>query len=225
MPYQRLTPALPSPRTQNPPPRRKFRLIRGEKVGPAFWTVASIFSLLVNVVLIVVLLLLARQLFALKDLVQGQVLGGLYGNFVKMDDAHIKTTIPIQTSVPAKFDLPLNTATVVTLTEDTVIPWATIYDFRSGTLSITTANANIILPAGTQLPVQLDLTVPVDQQIPVSLTVDVDIPLNQTELHEPFVGLQEVIKPYYNLLGETPNSWQEVLCGENPDGLCPQVFR
>jgi hypothetical protein len=32
------------------------------------------------------------------------------------------------------------------------------------------------------------------------LNVDVDIPLNQTDLHEPFVGLQGVVKPYYCLL-------------------------
>ncbi len=224
MPYQRLTPAQPARQQPVARPQRNVRLIRGEKIGPAFWTVTSILSLIVNIILIVILVTLARQLFSLKEVVQTQLLGGLYGNFVKMDGAHIRATIPVQTNVPAKFDLPLNTTTVVTLTENTVIPRATIYDFRSGTLTITNATSNIILPAGTQLPIALNLTVPVDQQIPVSLNVEVDIPLNQTELHEPFVGLQEVVRPYYNLLGETPNSWQEALCGPSPSGLCPQII-
>lgn len=225
MPYQRLTPAQPT--RQQPAPRSQpnVRLIQKGKIGPAFWTIASIFSLIVNIILVVILIALASQLFALKELVQTQLLGGLYGNFVKMNEAHIRATIPVQTNVPAKFDLPLNTTTMVTLTENTVIPRATIYDFRSGTLTITTATANIILPAGTQLPIALNLTVPVDQQIPVSLNVEVDIPLSQTELNEPFVGLQEVVKPYYNLLGEVPSTWQEALCGPNPSGLCPQIIR
>jgi len=224
MPYQRLTPAQPARQQPIARSRRDVRLIEGKNIGPAFWTVTSVLSLLVNIILIVILIILARQLFSLKDLVQTQLLGGLYGNFVKMDGAHIRTTIPVQTNVPARFDLPLNTTTMVTLTEDTVIPRATIYDFRSGTLTITTATANIILPAGTQLPIALNLTVPVDQQIPISLNVEVDIPLSQTDLHEPFVGLQEVVKPYYNLLGEAPSSWQEALCGPSPSGLCPQII-
>jgi hypothetical protein len=37
----------------------------------------------------------------------------------------------------------------------------------------------------------------VDTQIPITLNVPVNIPLSQTELNEPFVGLQEVIKPLY----------------------------
>ena len=65
------------------------------------------------------------------------------------------------------------------------------------------APTDIILPAGTVLPIHLDLVVPVDQQIPVELNVAVDIPLNQTDLHTPFVGLQQVLDPYYTML-ESP---------------------
>jgi hypothetical protein len=68
---------------------------------------------------------LART-FTLKDLVKNQVLGGLYQNFVMMDQAHIRTQIPVKAQVPAKFDLPLSTNTTVTLTEDTTITNATI---------------------------------------------------------------------------------------------------
>lgn len=194
------------------------------KIGPAFWTIASIFSMVLNLILVVALVLLARQLFTLKTLVNDRVLGGLYWNFQKMDEAHIRTTIPISTSVPAKFDLPLNTITTVVLTEDTVIPDATIYNLDAGALRISQARTTILLPAGSRLPVQLNLTVPVDQQIPVNLTVDVDIPLNQTDLHQPFVGLQDVVSPFYRALLITPNTWQQAVCGPQPSPMCARIF-
>jgi hypothetical protein len=191
-------------------PRRRRRWIYDGKVRPAFWTIASIASLLVNLILIIIVFFLARYVFDLKRLVQDNVLGGLYANFELMDTAHIRAKIPVSASVPAKFDLPLSTTTMVTLTEDTSITGATIYELNAGALYISRANTNIILPAGTNLPIQLNLTVPVDQQIPVNLMVDVDIPLNQTELHQPFVGLKDVIEPFYKGLLPLPNNWKEV---------------
>ncbi len=179
--------------------------------------------MLANIILVVILIVIGRQLFSMKQLVNNQLLGGLYSNFEEMDQAHIRTTIPIHAQVPAKFDLALNTVTNVILTEDTVISRATIYDLDAGNLRISQATMNIVLPAGSQLPVQLNLTVPVDQQIPVDLMVEVDIPLNQTDLHKPFVGLQQVVKPYYTLLNDTPDSWQEALCGPDPSGFCPKI--
>jgi hypothetical protein len=44
------------------------------------------------------------------------------------------------------------------------------------------------------------LTVPVDTTVPVKLNVNVDIPMAQTQLHEPFSGLQEAVKPIYCML-------------------------
>ncbi len=213
-------PAAP-PTSELPAPRKKFRLLRVEKIGPAFWTVSSLVSMTVNVILIVILFALGQQLFTLKALVQEQLLGGLYENFQLMDQAHIRTTIPVNAEVPAKFDLPLNTETTVTLTQDTTILGATIYEVKAWPLYITEAKTNIILPAGTQLPVALSLTVPVDQKIPVNLMVNVDIPLAETELHPPFVGLQEVVKPYYTLLEDLPDSWRVTICGADPQGDCP----
>lgn len=194
------------------------------KIAPAFWTISSIISMIVNIVLIVILISLGKQLFTLKDLVKNQVLGGLYQNFVMMDQAHIRTQIPVKAQVPAKFDLPLSTNTTVTLTEDTHITNATIYELNAGgALYIPRAGLNILLPAGSRLPVALNLTVPVDQKIPVELIVDVDIPLNQTELHQPFVGLRKVVEPYYGMLDQVPDNWQQVICGPTPSGLCAQL--
>jgi hypothetical protein len=221
MPYEQARPAPRHYRLTAPVARPQRRWIRGEKIGPAFWTIAGMISMIVNLALIVLIVVLGRQLFGLKALVETQVLGGLYDNFVLMDAAHIRTTIPVSAEVPAKFDLALNTHTTVVLTEDTHLPGATIYELNAGgMLYIPRASTNIILPAGTRLPVALNLTVPVDQQIPVHLNVEVDIPLSQTELHEPFVGLREVVRPYHSLLRALPNSWQEALCGSAPSALC-----
>ncbi len=192
-----------------PAPSRKWTFPK-LKFGPPFWTIASVISLTVNLILLVIIFVLGTQLFTLKSLIQDQVLGGLFENFVLMDQAHIKTTIPVTTSVPAKFDLQLNTNTMVILTEDTPINDARV-NLYTGGLSITNAPANIVLPAGTQLPIALNLTVPVDQMIPVNLTVEVDIPLKDTELHKPFVGLQEVVRPYYKMLKDLPDSWADIL--------------
>lgn len=199
-------PLAPAP---EPQPRRERRPWR---FGPPFWTITGLLSLVVNLVLLALVLSLGTQVFTLKRVVQDQVLGGLYQNFVLMDQAHIKTTIPVSTSVAAKFDLPLKTETTVILTEDTTIANASVARLTTGGMTIVNAPADIVLPAGTRLPIALDLSVPVDQQIPVNLNVQVDIPLRETELHEPFAGLQEVVRPYLLLLEGLPSNWGEVFC-------------
>jgi hypothetical protein len=213
---------LPEPSPKTAPKSSQQKPLR---FGPPFWTITGALSLIVNIILIIVLLSIASQLFSLKKLVQEQVLGGLYENFVLMDQAHIRTTIPINTNVPAKFDLPLQTNTVVVLTEATLLENASVVSLSTGGLSIYNAPTTILLAEGTRLPVALDLIVPVDQQIPVSLEVNVDIPLSQTDLHEPFVGLQEVVRPYYLMLSEIPDNWADILCGPKPGKMCENLFR
>jgi len=204
---------IPNPRYVAKP------FVRLNKLWPAFWTITGIFSLMVNAVLIAMLFSLGNQLFTLKSVVEDQLLGGLYQNFVLMDQSNIQTTIPVSAKVPAKFDLPLDVETVVVLQKDTYIPGATV-SLSTGGLNISNAPTNILLPAGTELPIRLSLNVPVDEKIPVDLDVEVDIPLNQTDLHVPFTGLQNVVSPYYDLLEQTPNSWKEILCGIPPAEWC-----
>jgi len=182
-------------------------------IGPIFWTITGSISLIFNVILVIVLLVVANQFFAIKDKLNDELLGGLYQNFVLMDTAHIRTTIPVTTEVNAKFDLPLQTNTTVVLSQDTYINNA-IINLNTGGLLITNAPADIVLPAGTELPITLDLSVPVDQKIPVSLDVTVDIPVQDTELHQPLTGLQNVVSPYYLWIQSLPGSWGELLFGK-----------
>jgi hypothetical protein len=210
---------------------RVERYVWQGKIGPAFWTVASVISLTVNIILIALLILVGRELFGLKELVSTQLIGGLYKNFIQMDEAHIKTTIQVEDviqvkdEIPVVFDLPLQRDTQVVLTRNVPVNNATIY------LNGVAVPLDIVLKKDTALDVHLDLTVPVSQSVPVvldvpvSLSVPVDIPLNQTELHEPFLGLRNVVAPYNALLAPLPDSWQETsLCGEGAGWLCRWFF-
>lgn len=185
----------------NPQPRRPY-----SRIGPIFWTIASVISLLVNFGLVIALLVVVRLLGGTQaaiSLVQDQatgLLGGLYNNFVKMDAASIQTTIHVEKEIPVQFTLNVSGPTRVTLTEDVLIDGALV-TVQTGGLNIVNARARIVLPAGQPLPIYIEnLVVPVDQKVLAVLDVPVNIPLNQTELHEPFVGLQKVVEPYYCLL-------------------------
>jgi hypothetical protein len=183
------------------PSPKKFKFL------PAFWTIASVMSFTVNLVLLIVLAVLLQNLstvgVTLTKLPE-HLLGGLYNNFVKMDQAHITTTIPVSKEIPVQFTLNVSGPTNVTLSEDVRIDGASVTVFTGG-LNINNARANIVLPEGTVLPIQIEnLIVPVDQRVLAELNVAVDIPLNQTELHEPFVGLRQVVEPFYCMLYDCP---------------------
>lgn len=173
------------------------------KFGPLLWTIASVISLTVNVILVIVLvtLLFNMQKFNVGNALNlgNSFLGGLYNNFEKMDRAHIATNVQVNTTIPVKFDLQINQATNVILSQDVTIDNAVV-TVKTGGLNITNALTTIVLPRGTNLPIVLNLTVPVDTTVPISLNVPVDIPLEQTQLHEPFVGLQDVVRPIYCMI-------------------------
>ncbi len=191
----------PKPKTVSAP---KGRILI---FGPALWNIASVLSLTVNMILIIVLIVLVISInsigLSLSSLLGmgTDLLGGLYGNFERMDRAHITTDIKVETSIPVKFDLQLNQQTNVVLSQDVTINNALV-TVNTGGLNIARANTTIVLPSGTTLPVFLNLTVPVDTTVPVVLNVPVDIPLKDTQLHEPFAGLQDVVKPFYCMINK-----------------------
>jgi hypothetical protein len=183
-------------------PRRKF--------GEAFWRFATIFSFVVNLILVLVLAVVVMLLFDIKKGIAQPLVGGLYNSFVQMDNASIVTTIQVNDQLPVQFDLPLNQNTIVTTTAPVLITGATV-NIQGGILTLSNAPTTILLPAGTALPVQLNLVVPVSQTVPVRLNVPVNIPLNQTQLHQPFGNLRDLFSPYADLLDTTPSSWGELI--------------
>lgn len=173
----------------------------------ALWNVVSILSLIVNVILLAILLLVSRLSFYARDTISRRILfEGLYVPFGKLDQAHIRATIPITQEV--HITLPVRQTTVVTLTENTLI--------RNARVSILNTPADITLPAGTRLPIELDMVI--DATVPISMTVPVDIPLAETELHEPFTDLQRTFRPLITLL--YPQDWSQSGVCKLWRGLC-----
>ena len=190
------------------------RFIWQGNIMPAFWTVMSIISFVVNIILIVVLISLGQQLFALKDAVSKQLVEGLHENFKLMNEAVINETIIVNDTIPVQFELPVSTNTRVTLTEPTHINGAQV-TINTGVLRIN-APADIVLPAGTSLPIALNISVPVDQTVPVHLEVPVYIPLSNTGLGTPFGGLINVVSPYDSLLMNMDDSWENTEICQGP---------
>jgi hypothetical protein len=184
--------------------------LKRERYLRTFWTVASALSLVVNIVL---LLVLAALLIGgnLADLGKG-LLGGLYSNFERMDQAHIKTEIPVNTTIPLNLSIPVQTTTGITLANDVAIKGAHVK--ISTALFNIDAPADVTLPAGTSLNVNLDFTVPVKTEVPVSMKVLVDIPLQNTDLHPAITGLENTIKPLYCMISPFAKSL-------NGSAVCP----
>lgn len=210
-----------SPRLQNASYQGKFM--------PAFWTVACIFSLIVNIVLLAILISFGRSFFEFKALVADGLVNGTANSLELMDKAHIVTTVPVQTTVqlqdslPVVFDMPINQDTKVSLVRESRIPNAQIY------LNNTAVTTDLTLPASTSIQANIDLnipvstTVPVDITVPVTIQVPVDIPVDKTDLHQSIIGLQGAIDPYKTLMVSSFNSpkdfsvcnhwWSGWLCG------------
>ena len=203
---------------KNAPPLRpqsKSRLLsRGERTRRAYWDVTAGVSLIINAILVATLMIMAIQINNLRTTVNG-LLSGLYGSFVEMDKASLITTITVDTQVPIDFMLPIQQNTDVILTQSIAIPNAYVV-INSGGLSIN-APASITLPAGTNLPVALNISVPVQFTVPVTLQVPVNIPLAQTELHQPFTSLQETVRAYYCTFDKNAQVPQGTYICENHD--------
>jgi len=190
-------PAAPPVATPTPEPGFRPRY----KFLPAFWTIASVMSFTVNIILLIVLLIVVQMLGTIQTTANDQfsgLLGGLYNNFVRMDNATIRTQIPVNADIPLNITVPVKTTTTIRLASETVIPNAHVL-INTGGVNIN-ADATVTLPKDQPLDVILDFPLQVTSTIPISLNVDVNIPLRNTELSGPFQGLQAVVKPYYCLI-------------------------
>jgi len=201
------------------------------KYLPAFWTVACIFSLAVNLVLIALLISFGRNFFSMKELIAEGLINGTSENLALMDKAHIVTSIPVETNVkledslPVVFNLPVNQETQLLLAQDTHIAGAYIV------LNDTPVKTELTLPAKTPILVNFSMSVPVSTTVPISLTVPVtmqvpvDIAVAQTDLHQSIVGLQGVIEPYKTVMGTTFNSPKDFpMCNQWWSGWMCTVF-
>jgi len=202
LPKVKSTDVSPASGTSAPPPvvtqtaSQTDSRTQNNRFLPIFWTIASIISLTVNVFLVILVIILLHAFGSLNTLNLGTgILGGLYTNFERMDQAHIKTTIPIQTTIPLNMSIPVQTTTGITLAQDVSIQGAHV-KINTALFNID-APASVTLPAGTSLNVKMNFNVPVQANVPVTLSVPVDIALKDTDLHPAIIGLQDTLKPLY----------------------------
>ncbi len=193
----------------------------------AFKNVAILFSFIVNLVLVVALLILVLLIFPIKNGIVEPLIDGLHASFVGLDSATIDRIIPVRETIPVQFTLPLEQNTIVVLTEPVPLQVAATFDLPAGGGTIN-GIVNIQLPRGLRLPVSLDLDVPVDATVPVNLDVRAVIPLAETQLHDAFANLRQLLEPFVraldNLPGNADEGWAyvgELLSGRGRDLLAP----
>jgi len=206
------TPPAQVPESEAQPPTKQT----GPRLVYLYFAVGI--SLLANAILVIALIMMSGRINSLKTNMNG-LLSGLYGNFNGLDTASISTTITVQTQVPMNFTLPIQQNTDVLLTENLAIPHAYVV-INSGGLSIN-APASITLPAGTNLPVALNVAVPVQVSIPLTLQIPVNIPLSQTGLHQPLIGLQETVRSYYCQIDKNAQDSQGIYLCQNSNNSTP----
>jgi hypothetical protein len=116
----------------------------------------------------------------------------------------------VDTQIPLNFTLPIQQVTDVTLTQNVTVPGA-YFLFNGSRVPV-----NVTLPEGMTLPISMNLNVPVQLSVPITLQIPVNIPLSQTQLHEPFINLQNTIRPLVCLFDKNAQYPAGVyLCGEN----------
>ena len=192
------------PQTPRPPHRIQIFPI-SESTHHTYWDVSTAFSLIANIVLLVVVLVMAIKVNTLSKTIN-HLLGDMFNNFVRMDNSVISTTINLaDVPIPVNFNLPVvQQETDVTLTRSVTIRSAHV-TISSGVLTIDNAPATVTLPQGTTLPVSFQMDVPVQTTVLMNLQVPVNIKLaganspdsNVTNLHTAIVGLQDAIGPLY----------------------------
>ncbi|MCX6897731.1 MAG: hypothetical protein NT105_03445 [Verrucomicrobia bacterium] len=150
-----------------------------------FWSsfkdAATVFSFVVNLVLVFVLLILATI---------------------------IRQQLPIKFDLPVKFTLLLNQNTTVTTLTPTHI--STVVNLSLGAFGKVNAPVSMELPAGTPLQVNLKMDIPVNTTVSVNQTIPVNfdqglaIKLGKSGLVPVVAELRSVAKPYVAMQKSLP---------------------
>lgn len=196
------------------------------KPWQAFKTFAIIFSFIMNFVLLLVLLIAAPLILPIVDEIAEPIVGGLNDSFVDMSTATISQTIPLNTQMPISFTLPLEETTSVVVVEDVALQRIPAqFVITGGGDGFISGEVYLSLPQGLELPVALDLDVAVDQTIPVVMDVPVQIPLNETDLGDPFMRLRSLFEPLDRLIKGLPSTNDELFrrVAEDPAPTNPDL--
>jgi hypothetical protein len=180
----------------------KPRKSRPRKFWDATKTIILIASLFIDLILIVAVIILANQVGAIK-MTLNSVLVQLDSAFEGLGQVVITDTIKINQQVPVQFDLPLKQDTVVTT--QAPVPLNTHATFSLGQFGSINGMVSLQLPAGTRLPVHLEITVPVSNVIPVVFDQPVRIPLAEKGLGPVVAKLRAAVGPIIGLVRQMPD--------------------
>lgn len=194
--------ALPPVSPAAPPPPAKPRRSLASRFWGAAKNLTILFSMFLNLILIVVVFVLLNQVGAIKTTL-ASVLGQLDSAFAGLGESVIQDTIKIDQQVPVRFDLPLKQQTVVTTQAG--VPINTQATFSLGQFGSINGTVSLQLPPGTQLPVMLDLTVPVSNSIPVVFDQPIAIPLAEKGLGKVVLKLRAALGPIIQLVDQLPD--------------------
>jgi hypothetical protein len=183
-------------------PPEKPRKSPPRKFWDAAKTITLIVSMFIDLILIVAVVILANQVGAIK-MTLNSVLGQLDAAFDGLGQVVITDTIKINQQVPVRFDLPLKQDTVVTTRGP--VPINTQATFSLGQFGSINGTVSLQLPAGTNLPVHLEITVPVSNTIPVVFDQPVRIPLAEKGLGPVVAKLRAALSPILDLVQQMPD--------------------
>lgn len=200
--------ALPEERGAEPaestaPGRSRPAATASSRFLPTFWTVGGILSIIANFILF--FMLSSGGGGANSSGSASEALLGVYRSLEQLDEAHIRASIPVETSAILDASVPVTSTTSITLARDTFVQGAHVQ--ISTTQFNIDAPANITLPAGTQLEAALDMDLVLQTNLPMAMDLPVDIAVSQTDLHAAIQGLKDSIRP--------------LLCASNPGAILP----
>jgi hypothetical protein len=144
------------------------RWIWNGKPWQAFKNFAILFSFTLNLILLAVLILLIVVFLPAFKNIAEPIVRGLNQSFADMEEARIVHTVSIEGEIPVVFDLPLSTETTAIMSEAVPMAMPTSFVLPGGGGTINGV-VEFDLPAGTELPIHLEMIVPVNQQLPVSM--------------------------------------------------------
>lgn len=183
-------------------------MVRIQQWWRAVRNVAIAISVLFNIIFLFVLIILVMLLFDIKRTLINDLVFGLDKSFYGLNEATILANVQVKDDVPVKLNIPYSANTTVRLTAPVPIRANATFNLPGGGGTIN-GTVNIVLPSGLDLPVALNINVPVDDKLRVNLNVPVNIAIRDTQLTVPIQNLRKTLERYVLILGNLPNSWGE----------------
>jgi hypothetical protein len=174
------------------------------RIWNALKNINLIISMVVNLVLIVVVVVLISQIGAIKTILSS-VLGQLDSAFEGLGSSSIADTIAIDQHVSIQFDLPIDQS--ITVETQAPIPLSVPTTFSLGAFGTINGTVSLQIPAGTSLPIHLQLTVPVSTQIPVKFDQPISINLYSKGLGPVVNKLRAALAPIIQLVHQLPDGF------------------